>query len=178
MSINALHARVCGGEQAAEELLFQSLSDRFQIFAEQRIGDCQDVLEVVQDALMVITSKYREIEFDTSFAAWAYGVLENKLLHYYRQKSTRASHPPELAEGVKPAPLPDPDPGLKNRLLDCLRKVGRANIRYARILNLHYQGYTTDEICDKLNTSRNSSYILVSRARSLMKTCIEGGGVT
>ena len=120
---------------------------------------------------MTIAAKIDDTEFNVSFAAWAYKVLENKLLYYYRTKKSRSDRFAGEAEvdGVA-AQL---NPSLKLKLLDCLRKIHAANRRHARILNLRYQGYDTEEICSKIGITRNNVYIILSRARSMLKQCLE-----
>ena len=173
MTINGLHARVVDGDEAATEQLFQTLSVRFEVFVELRIGDKEDAAEVVQDALVTITSKYRGIVFESSFAAWAYGVLENKLLHYYRSRGIKEKFFADNPAAVEAGAAPSTDPTLIRRLLECLRKVSDVNSRFARILNLHYQGYNTEEVCSNMKVSQSNYYALLSRARSLLKSCIE-----
>ena len=71
-----------------------------------------------------------------------------------------------------PAP---PDPDLKKQLIDCFKKISDTNLRHARIINLHYQGYTTEEICIKLNIKKNNAYVLLNRARTALEQCLEKG---
>ena len=66
---------------------------------------------------------------------------------------------------------------LKEQLLFCLERVGQSNRRYARILNLYYQGYTTDEVCLRLGINANHSYVALWRARSLLEICLEKGDI-
>jgi RNA polymerase sigma-70 factor (ECF subfamily) len=177
LNINELHSETRGGGQAAEERLFKGLSESFRLFVQHRIWNEQDSEEIVQDSLATIAAKYRVIEFDISFAAWAYKVLENKILHYYRTKRSRESRFSQTGEILDRAVSPKTNPDLKRRLLDCLRKISGVNRRHARILNLRYQGFSTDEICGRLDVTRNNVYILLSRARSMLKQCLEKGEV-
>ena len=171
MSISELHKAVQSGSEIARKQLFKKLSESFKLFVQQRIRDKEDAEEVVQEALMTIAAKMDKTEFTVSFASWAYGVLENKLLHYYRSKKYRISRfvTIEGVEGVA-AQL---NPTLKHKLLDCLRKIHSANQRHARILNLRYQGYRTEEICSRMGITSNNVYIILSRARSMLKRCLE-----
>jgi len=72
---------------------------------------------------------------------------------------------------------PAADPVLELKLLDCLKKVGQKNIKFARTLNLKYQGYSVEEICDRLEISRENLYTILSRARSALELCLEKGGI-
>ncbi|MDH4034538.1 MAG: hypothetical protein OEV80_12145, partial [candidate division Zixibacteria bacterium] len=71
----------------------------------------------------------------------------------------------------------DFDPALKRRLLDCLKKIRSTNLRYARILNLQYQGFDTEDVCRRLAVTRSNLYSLLSRARTVLELCLEEGGV-
>ncbi len=163
------------GGSAEEQRLFAVLTDIFRLFVQQRVWSRQDCEEIVQETLTTIAEKYRGIEFETSFAAWAYRVLEHKILHYYRTKRCRESkfaHPPEGVEIATTEPF---NPNLKRKLLDCLRQISRGNRRHARILTLRYQGFSAEEICDKLRITRNNAYIILSRARAMLKRCLKEG---
>jgi len=174
-SINQLYNVARTGDPGAEERLFKGLTERFSLFVQHRIYSRQDAEEVVQDSLTAIAEQYREIEITKSFTAWAYRVLENKLLHYYRTKKSHARKLERLAANKTSDAAYDADPSFRRRLLDCMKKVSRANIRHARILNLHYQGYSVEDICGKLGVTRNNLYIILSRARSMLKACVEKG---
>lgn len=175
MDINDLHRQVCSGQDNAEGQLFDRLTARFRYFTQQKIIDRQDANEIVQDALLTIADKYKGIEFTVSFASWAYQVLENKILGYYRKKHSRGKRmvSQEKEERVEPAYTPDPE--LKRRLMNCIRKISKLNPRHARILNLHYQGYTVVEICERTNVTKANLYSILSRVRSLLQLCLEKG---
>ncbi len=176
--INTLYGIALAGDRSAEDRLFNRLRERFGLFVQQRIGNKQDAEEIIQESLMVIAEKYKDIEIEVSFTAWAYRVLENKLLSYYRTKKGRAGKLVPMADDDNnPDRAPAPDPSFKRRLLDCLKKVNRANTRHARILNLHYQGYTIEDICGKFSITRNNVYIILSRARTMLKICLETGDI-
>jgi len=177
LTINDLHKSVQDGTDGAEKRLFTDLGESFRIFAQQRIWNKEDSEEIVQDALTAIAAKYKMIDFEVSFAAWAYKVLENKILHYYRTKKCRESRFIPTGDAPDRAGPQDSDPNLKRSLLDCLRKICNTNRRHARILNLRYQGFSTDEICGRLEVTRNNVYILLSRARSMLKLCLEKGDI-
>ena len=177
MDINALHDSAQTGDQLSEQKLFESLSVRFRLFVRRKIDSPEDCEEVVQEALMGIARKYKDMDFQTSFIAWAHGVLNNEVLRYYRRKGLRERR---FGQPVEPDFIPgpaDPDVVLRKQLLDCLDKVNRSNRRYARVLNLHYQGFTTAEVCAKLKLSENNSYVILSRARSMLEICLATGDI-
>ncbi|HUU44538.1 MAG TPA: sigma-70 family RNA polymerase sigma factor [Acidobacteriota bacterium] len=177
MDTNSLHNLARTGDQAAEEELFRRLGARFRLFVEHRVGCRQDAEEMVQDTLLVILKKYKKTDITTSFAAWAYRVLEFEILRYYKKKGLRERKFGELQRSESGREGRSSDPTLKRRLLDCLVRIGRQNRKYARILNLHYQGYTTGEVCRRLDLTENYSYVLLSRARSMLAECLDRGDI-
>lgn len=126
---------------------------------------------------MVVFQKYRAINFETSFAAWAHQVLQNEILKFYRSQANRAKILVRDHDDSVSASTWNSDLELKRRMLECIKKICGAYIRYARILNLKYQGYTGEEICERLAITPNNFYSMVSRARSLLDTCLETGDV-
>jgi RNA polymerase sigma-70 factor (ECF subfamily) len=177
MDINALYKNATGGDRKAEGQLFQELTESFRLYMRQRIQNEQDAEEVVQDVLLTVAKKYKGVEFKTSFAAWAYKIFEHKLYTYYRAKRTRQSKFVQVAEYDQTSLSYNPDPALKHRLLDCLQKIGQVNNRYAKILDFHFQGYSGQEVSERLGISKNSVLISLSRARSKLKMCLEKGDI-
>ena len=175
MGLNALYLKSLSGNKNEEDNFFSSLSERFQLVAEQKILNETDRQEVVQNALMVVLRKYREMSFEVSFSAWAYDVLQKEILKYYRTKGSRAKRFSEDEEAYFNAGIRSIDPALKKDLLDCLSKICRFNQRFARVLNLKYQGFEIDEICRKLEVNMSNLYVILSRARSKLKLCLEKG---
>jgi RNA polymerase sigma factor (sigma-70 family) len=178
LNIDALHLKASKGCKFSEGQLFEFLSVRFQLFTNHRIWNSQDAEEVAQNAMMVVLKEYKNLKVEVSFMSWAYKVLDNKVLSYIKSKKRQA----EMESGMPDtdSTLASPkgqDENFRLALLDCLNKVTRTNLRYARILNLHYQGYGTDEICDRLGISSGHFYVLLWRARSMLELCLEKGEV-
>ncbi len=172
MDLNELQKTAKKGDSSAEKELFRILSVRFHLFAYHKIWDEESAQEVAQEALAVVAREFKGVEIRTSFAAWAHQVLEYRILAYLKAKRTRDPGGVVDAEQVA---TDAPDPILKIKLARCLRLVGRANRRYARILNLRYQGFSTEEICERLGVSISNCYVLLSRARTMLEECLEKG---
>lgn len=175
MDIDSLYEGARRGDRQAEERLFEALSESFRIYVRLRIQNEHDAQEVVQDVLLTIAQKYKEVQFVKSFAAWAYKIFEHKLFTYYRSKRTRRNKFVEMEDCDQTGFSYNPDPDLKRQLLKCLEEVGRANNRYAAILDLHIQGFNGDEISEKLGVTKNSIFVSLSRARAKLKICLEKG---
>lgn len=178
MNINELHKEAAVGDKTAENRLFLHLSERFEQFARHRIWDAEDAKDVAQEALALIAREYKTIDFSTSFLAWAYKVLDNRILGYIKKKRQRGDRVVTVEDVRLVGDVSiEIDPDLQSRLLGCLKKIGGTNRRHARILGLHYQGYSTDEICARLQMTKNGVYITLSRARSMLEICLETGEV-
>lgn len=176
MDINSLHVEAQKGDCVKKNHLFQQLSVRFRTFVLLRIQDRQDAEEIVQEALTTVAREYDKVDFHTSFSAWAYTVLNYRMLSYFKtRKRTAARNSVPLEESEVELVSHTPDPTLRTRLKDCLGKVRRSNHQYARVLVLHYQGFTIKEICERLEAKRESLYMVLSRARAMLKSCLESG---
>jgi len=174
-----IYLRARSGNQDDENKLFQVLRDKFQAIAEYKIGDSMAAADIVQTALVSIADKYRRIEMMDDIAPWAHRVLLNHVMHYFREKQLAAKRQNQLSDKCAASPpTHNPDPLLKMRLRLCLKKLNQVNPRHARILNFCYQGFATDEICEKLAISRNVMYISLSRARAMLRQCLKEGGIT
>jgi len=179
MSINRLHQLSLEGGRGAEEQLFEFLTARFRVFVCQRVWNDADAEEVVQEAMITICREYRQLEFETSFAAWAYKVLKNRILAYISARKRRFDREVSAGDrlGNQVPAVATVGTELKDKLLTCLKKVGRVNRRYARVLNFSYQGYQTDEICRQMDLKPNTLYSLLSRARKMLETCLDTGDI-
>lgn len=176
MIVQHLLVRARNGDKFAEEEMLEYLRARFNYLAKQRIegGDAEDV---AQDACITVLEKYKEVLPEIEFEAWAYQVLRNKIGNYFRKRDVRrrAMRDTGLSEQVPEVMSAEPDADLWYRLRICLRKLILAYPRYARVLNLIHQGYTTDEISARLRISRNNLYTILSRGRAMLSDCIFNG---
>jgi RNA polymerase sigma-70 factor (ECF subfamily) len=173
LDINALFDNVLQGNENAERELFEKLSVRFRVIAYQRIWNKNDFEDVAQEALLTVAGNFKEVAIERSFTAWATKVLDNKIMAYVKRKQTSQCRllesPPEDYSLYDERQYSN----LKNRLIKCLKRLYRANSRYARIINLHYQGFTVEDVCNRLKVSVDNSYVILSRARSMLTKCLD-----
>ncbi len=174
MDINDLYSKSIDGDVSAEKRLFQYLSVSFRMFALQRVMNRQDAEDVVQSSLMVVFNGYKDIDIQTSFASWAHKVLKNQLLAYFKAKRLPKNSNQSLVIDYS-RESDEKDTLLTMRLGECIKRISSVNRNFARILNLHYQGYSTQEICETLQLSRSHFYTTLSRARKMLRICLEEG---
>ena len=174
-NLDEMLCRAKKGDDKAENEIFRILSVRFRYFARQRVSDKEAADDIAQKACLIILEKYKNENFTVGFDAWAYGVLKMGIRNYYHgimneQKRNQAvqSDPSRVSP-----PAEKIDPEVETELLKCLEKVMSINSRYARVLNLAYQGYSSEEICLKLGVTKNNYYVILNRARSLLWKCLK-----
>ncbi len=172
LEINDLCSRAQAGDRQAEAILLKHLTVSFRLIAQQRIWNQHDAEEIVQETLTTIQAKYKNIEFETSFASWSYRVLSNKIFDHIKKKGAQKRLIEKMSDRSDMTRSKPSDPGLRRRLVKCFRELSKVNNRHARILNLHYQGYDTGQICSKLGITENNFYVLLSRARAALEKCL------
>jgi len=174
-NLNKLYNDFINGEKDAEGKLLHHLTVSFRLFAKHKIWNEHDSEEIVQDALMIIIGKCKDIKFETSFAVWAYRVLQNKILNHISTRQTRKRLTDQYGSYDNSLSYHCPDIELKIRLKECFNKISKINSDHARILNLKYQGFTSDEICRTMKITKNNMYVKLSRARTALEICLKEG---
>lgn len=125
---------------------------------------------------MTIHEKYRTETFIKSFSAWAHGVLRMKIGNYLQHKKSVSTREVELQDQMGGA-ADSAASEVRRFLIECLKQLMKEKPRYGRILNLTHQGFSTSQICEKIEMTANHYYVSLNRSRSLMKACMESKGV-
>lgn len=174
--LNELYAQLQENYKSVEKEFYQILSDRFRLFTYLRIRNLQDAEEIVQNSLLAVSENIGEVKIEKSFAAWAYKILDYRMKAYFAKSKIKTKYEGDENEGLNSG-LRSDENLIKRQLLHCLKLICGKNIRFARILNLHFQGYSTKEICSRLKIDSNNIYVNLSRARSLLMHCLEKGEI-
>lgn len=167
-NINDLHQLALSGQPGSEENLFSSLSDMFHLFVRHRVADASDREEIVQSALLKVFNGYRDRTEIRSFAAWAHQVLRNQLIDFYRQAAAVERKQESIDARWGNRTSSQSDPTLVGRLRAALSALTRVNPRHARVLALHYQGYTIEEISERMDVGAGYCRVMLSRARAFI----------
>lgn len=175
--MNDLAQKARSGDEAAERELFRRLLVRFRRFAEHAVGG-EAAEEVAQLACITIFGKYREEEFTVSFSAWAHGVYRNTLLKSREQRRSERRQLTDIERLPDLPAAPEISPSTKDALRACLKELLAAFPRYARILNLRFQGYATEEVCERVGVSREQYYVYLGRGRGKLRRCLGDKGVS
>jgi RNA polymerase sigma factor (sigma-70 family) len=178
LQVKELLAQAKQGDKKAEEEIFRFLYERFAFIAKYRLGR-EEARDISQDACMTILEKFRAEKMPENFEAWSYGVLRMKIGNFLQKREVRQKVMVDeihIGGAAEQADVP-PNPELKRKLLDCLRKIVRAYPRYARAMNLVHQGYKTNEICDRMGLNAGNLYVILNRGRSMLSRCLNKGGI-
>ena len=174
--MNKLVEKAKTGDKPAEQELFRELFVRFQHFAAQKVNE-ENAREIAQQACITVLEKYKTETFSVSFQAWAYGVWKMTLRQFLRDKSRLSSKEVSVSLDFEFPQTEEPHPMLRGNLLDCIKRLAGRHLKYARILNLRHQGYSTGEICRRLQINREQYYVYVGRGRKLLRDCLAEKGV-
>ena len=169
-----VYMRAKEGDREAEDRPFAYLVDKFLTITCYRVRDTELAKDIALEACHTIIKKYKSENIKTSFEAWAHGILNIHIRHRLssemKQKARMTRHEFQLNKEINV----DASQDFKVRLRQCFKRLIEKNIRYARVVNLAYQGFRSNEICKKLSISRTNYYALLSRARESLWNCLSG----
>jgi DNA-directed RNA polymerase specialized sigma24 family protein len=127
LRINTLYTDALNGDKTAEEKLFRYLLDRFRYSVHHRIWDKDEAEEIVQEAMLVVAQEYRGIEFQASFAAWAFKVVDNRILSYIKKRKQAAGKFVEHSDFSPSMTDTETDPILRRMIWIVLKRWGKQN---------------------------------------------------
>lgn len=170
---NNIVKKAQNGDKSAETELFEKLFVRFSTIAKQRLKEDYSE-DIAQDACLTILEKYKELPPGSDFMPWAYQVLRNKIGNFLRNSKLRDSKVAYSGDIDKLAGFDFTNSNfeLKQKIITCLQKMAETNPNYLMIIDLKNQGFTTAEICQKMNINANHLYVLLHRCRTLLYQCI------
>ncbi len=150
------------------EDLFLKLRARLLKLAELKINRREDAEDVVQEVMSVVVERYSSMQFEKGYVYWAFAILRNKILRYYRDKMYAG----KLAETVRNAPVEQDsaenpeanyiDKELELHLSESLRQID-GNCR--KVLLSLLDGRSREEIAKQHNLSLDALYSRVSRCK-------------
>ncbi len=137
--------------------------------------------DLVQEALLIVYEKYKNVEFDRGVLPWAYGVLDKVMSGNYRTKIRRENILNDnIGEVIK---LHKDDQSVENKVasLELAEEIGCAlnqlSNKEKEIFRLKLEGLSGEEIQGKLGISRTSLDVSVFRGRKKLRKRLEKRGV-
>ena len=137
--------------------------------------------DLVHEALMIIYDKYKNIEFERGVLPWAYGVLDRVMSGDYRTKTrrenilnTHINDVMKLHENYNTVEDLFASTELAGELWDAMSQL---NNKEKEIFKLKLQGFSGEEIQEKLGISRTVMDVSVFRGRKKLRKKLERRGV-
>ena len=157
--------------------LFVRHSDVIRGFIRSLLPDAVRADDVMQETFLTLTRKAGEFDPTTSFHKWACTVARYKVMEEQRAMGKACGMlSPEAMEalGVTEEAF-SVDPRLES-LGDCMAKLPDG---MRRLLRLRYQDdHTPAEVADRVGWTPNAVYVGLSRARALLRECLDSKPVT
>lgn len=157
------------------------LRQKLERFIKRKIGDQQDVEDVVQDTMISIWDSRPNFSGKSALDTWALGIAKHEVADFYRKKKIKQivfSRLPWLKELVDEALGPElayQELETKKRIVKTLKNLSEG---YHQILRLKYiEGLSMAEISRELNLTVKAVESRLSRARlAFQKTYVQKTG--
>ena len=138
------------------------------------VPDFADADDVLQQVFLTVSEKADDYELETNFMAWARTIARYKIMnHWRRQKSAPEALSEKVLETLVTEP-PEEEPEesyFVRNLEDCLSQLPPTA---RELVELRYQReLKPGAIADLKNWTPNSVYVALSRARALLRDCLE-----
>ncbi len=136
--------------------------------------------DFIQEALIIIYEKYRDIEFEKGILPWAYGVLDRVMNGDYRTTTRRqnilAENRNEVVK-IHQAHYSAEDEVTTSELsAEVWRALNQLSSKEKEIFRLKMEGYSGEEIQRKLGISRTALDVTVFRGRKKLREKLEKRG--
>jgi len=172
-SDEALFERLCDGDMAAFDRLYERLERPLFGFIRARLGDAHEAEDVLQEAFVaVLRERDRRTEV-RSVRAWLFQVAQNLCLNRVRSRA-RAGHALDEIRRAPPASEPPPEQALEHderaRLL--AHAVEKLPAALAELYHLRASGMSYEELAEvtgvPTGTVKSRMHELVKRLREEM----------
>jgi RNA polymerase sigma factor (sigma-70 family) len=137
--------------------------------------------DLVHEALMIIYEKYKDIEFERGVLPWAYGVLDRVISGDYRTKTRRKNilntHINDVIKLHKNYDSVEDHFATSELAGELWDAMSQLNNKEKEIFKLKLQGFSGQEIQEKLGISRTVMDVNVFRGRKKLRKKLERRGV-
>ena len=157
----------------AVHALFIRHSPEVRGFILALLPDMSRVDDVFQETFMTVSRKSSDFELGTNFLGWVCSIARYKVKEAFRLQPGRLQ--PLTDEVIDTLcasePPTEPDEARLKALTDCLRELPSHT---KRAVELRYQqAHKPPEIARLLGWSTASVYVVLSRARTMLRECVE-----
>lgn len=160
-------------QTAHVQMLFVQHASPLRGFIVALSPDFSRVDDILQETFLVITRKAADFEPGTNFLGWACTIARFKVIEAGR-KAASGPQPlsPEVIESLCAcAPEPEADDDRLRLLAECLQQLAP---QARRAMELRYQqAHKPAEIARILHWTPGSVYVALSRARDVLRACVQ-----
>lgn len=162
--------RCSRGERKAQEHLFRTYYGYVMGIALRYSGNTDNASEITNDSFLKIFSKIESHNSDSSFKAWIRKIAVNTSLDYYRKEKKHENQISLSSIDNEP----ENDHILENiNAQEIISLLNRVPAIYRYTFNLfEIEGYSHDEIADKLNITASTSRSNLTRAKKMLRELI------
>lgn len=172
--------QLCDAVKTAEvQRLFVSLAPSLRRFVYSLLPHGDDAEDVVQETFLTVTAKAADFTAGTNFRAWAFAIARLKVKEALR-RNRRAqlltdSVLETLAEEAVAEELEQTELASDVQRLALLRRCLKQLAPKSRtMIELQYlHGLKPGEIAERLAWTANAAYVALSRARAVLRKCVE-----
>jgi RNA polymerase sigma-70 factor, ECF subfamily len=155
------------------EQLFVKHVSTIRGFIEAFLPDFNRADDVLQECFLTVSAKAVEFREGTDFLAWVIAIARFKILESQHQPWVRTSLlSPEVIDALCAEPLSAPSADDAASLLqECVEELSP---RSREVIDMRYgEACKPAEIARRLHWTPESVYVALSRARALLRDCIE-----
>ncbi|WP_298545627.1 RNA polymerase sigma factor [uncultured Aquimarina sp.] len=154
-------------------------------YTRARISDPLDVEEIISETFLAALGSMHNFQHKCSEHTWLVSILKRKIVDYYRRQSSfkgkmlkyALSHEEYQKTYYGKTAIVDCDETtLSNMNLEALEyllaeSLKRMSSKQSSVAKMRiYDKLSTEEICKRLNISKNNAWVLMSRARKAIAT--------
>lgn len=181
-------------EKAMPAKWIENFSDSLFSYAVVRVNDREIAKDLVQETFLSALQNLTSFRGDSSEKTWLFSILKNKIIDHYRKSTTDKTVPfsdidssseldsyfgedGEWKEDTKPADWRETHhDGYRSKefheaLQQCL---ARLTAQCRAVFSLKYlDELEAEEICKKLSVSTSNYWVIMHRAKLMLRRCIE-----
>ena len=170
-----MSAHELNDKTAQVQALFVRHSPVLRGFVVSLVADFGAVDDILHDTFLTVTAKAGEFEIGTNFVAWAKAIARFKVLHARRAHWREMNGISDEALDALCASEPEPDAApLEHRLAALAACISALPPQTRRAVELRYQqAHSVPEAAERLGWTVGSLYVVLCRARTALRECIE-----
>ena len=179
----ALVRRVIEGDSTAFDTLFARHRDAIYAMLVKRIGNIDDVDDLMQEAFMKAYLKIGMYNPAYNFGAWICTIAKNTFIDFDRSRRTNALNPSsnialDSRFGAAPADAPTPEESIINaqQRSQIERYIAMLPADYRQLFELRFiDEYSYEEIAERLDMKLGTVKTRIFRVRNMMCRLITEG---